>query len=343
LLGIVKSRPGAENLSLEEVDAPEPGPGQVVVSVTLAGICGSDLHIINDRINLNLRLPVVIGHEFVGRIVALGEGVTDWSVGERIVSETAFSVCGRCELCLSGHDNVCARKELIGYVHNGAFAELLLLPAHRLHKVPDHIPDSEVVLCEPLAGCVHGLVEQCTIRPGDVVLVCGPGSVGLISLQLARLMGAEVILAGRSKHRLALGAEMGAIATVDASDTAAAVQEIRKIVGDRGCDVFLECAGTQHSLELGLSTIKRRGEVLVQGVATSPLQVYWDQILYKELTVRGTLGQKWTAWERAIKLLASGSLKLEPMISDVLPLQDFARAFEIADNRTAQKVIFQPS
>lgn len=336
---VVKEAPGAANVALREKPEPSPGPGQVKVAVTLAGICGSDLHIVHDRIALNLRLPVTLGHEFVGRIAELGEGVAGWTVGERVVSETAFRVCGRCRMCKSGHDNVCAEKELIGYVHDGAFADFVVVPAERLHRTPAGVEDAALVMAEPLAGCTHAMLEQCEIAPGDVVLITGPGTIGLISAQLAIAAGAQVILAGRSPHRLALGARLGVMATVDAGDARRAAQEIDRLTAGQGCDVFVECAGSERALALGLAAVRRRGQVLAQGLLSAPVRVDWDLIAYKELHVRGAMGQKWTAWETAMRLLASGKVDLAPLVSHTLPLEQWAKAFDLAEARSAHKIV----
>ena len=316
MLAVVKESRGEGQVAYRDVPDPTPGKGQAKIKVHYAGICGSDIHIYHDRIGLRLNPPVVMGHEFVGTIVDIGSGVSSWSAGDRVVSETAFRVCGRCLMCRSGHDNVCPEKELIGYVHNGAFAEWLIVPVERLHRPPSGVPDETVVMSEPLAGCIHGMIEQCTVQAGDLVVLMGPGTVGLISLQIAKLLGARTVMCGQSVHRLALAATLGANHVVDlsADDPAEVVQSLSD---GAGCDVFVECAGSAEAVSLGLRLLRRRGRFLQQGLLSQPASVAFDDIAYKELVVTGTMGQKWTAWERAMDLLGSDAVKLQPLVSHV--------------------------
>jgi L-iditol 2-dehydrogenase len=283
-----------------------------------------------------------MGHEFVGCIDGVGDGVEGWQIGETVVSETAFSVCGRCAMCRTGHDNVCADKELIGYVHDGAFARYVVVPSRRLHRVPATVRGMELALAEPLAGCTHAMIEQVEILPGDVVVLLGAGTVGLISLQIAKMLGATVILCGRSPHRLTLGQELGADYVIDLN-----VDEPQSLVSElsagRGCDVFVECSGTPDAATLGVELLRRRGRLLLQGLVGTPVTFGVDEVAYKELIVTGTMGQKWSAWERAMKLLGTGVVKLRPIISDVLPLSEWRHGFHLVETRSRQKILLQPT
>lgn len=341
MMGVVKEKRGPGSVTYREVAEPAPQPGQVKVAVTYAGICGSDLHILHDQIGLALRPPVVLGHEFVGHIVEFGDDSGGWQIGDRVVSETAFAVCGTCSMCMTGHDNVCAKKELIGFVHNGAFAQFLVLPVARLHRPDERLKDREAAMAEPVAGCVHAVMEQCGVIAGDLVVIVGPGTVGLIDLQLAKASGAQVILCGRSEHRLRLGSQLGAdyVVNLDRSDPRELVAQLS---GGYGCDTFMECAGTSESVALGLSLLRRRGRFLQQGLIADPAPIRFDEIAYKEIEVVGTLGQKWSAWERGLALMARGLVQVEPLISDVLPMSAWEKAFGLVGSRAAQKVLLQP-
>lgn len=339
--GVVKVRRGPGAVEYKEVPDPQAGPAQVKVAVIYAGICGSDIHILHDQADLRLSTPVVMGHEFVGRITEVGIGVETWAVGDRVVSETAFSVCGACDMCQTGHDNVCPSKELIGFVHNGAFADSLILPATRLHRPDPRLTDVEAAVSEPVAGCVHGVIEQCGVRDGDLVVIVGPGTVGLLDLQIAKAAGASVILCGRSPHRLALGMQLGADYIVDLK------QEDPRLIVNRvsrgiGCDVFVEASGTSDAVMLGLALLRRRGKYLQQGLISHPAPFQFDQIAFKELSVFGTFGQKRSAWVRGLNMMALGQVQIEPIVSDILPMSSWLSAFELVEGRTRQKVLLQP-
>jgi L-iditol 2-dehydrogenase len=339
---VVKERRGPGGVAYREVPDREPGEGLVKVRVAFAGVCGSDIHILHDRIGLRLAPPVVMGHEFIGEIAEVGPDVSGWQPGDAVVAETAFAVCGKCRMCRSGHDNVCPEKELIGYVHDGAFAPFVIVPASRLHTAPGALDDPGFALAEPLAGCTHAMLEQCTVVAGDVVVIVGPGTVGLLSLQLAKAMGAKVILCGRSEHRLELGARLGADHTINLRETSPQAL-VERLTQREGCDIFVECSGSQDAITLGLSLLRRRGQFVQQGLSEAPVSVPFDQVAYKELVVSGSLGQKWTAWERALALLRDGQIDLAPMVSDVLPLDRWDDAFALAEGRQRHKIVFSPA
>ena len=338
---VVKTARGPGNVELQDRDLPEPSHDQVAIDVTYAGICGSDIAIYHDTIALKLEPPVVMGHEFVGTIADLGPGVDGWAVGDRVVAETAFAVCGRCEMCRSGHDNVCRGKELIGYVHDGVFAERVVVPASRLHRPPSGASDETVALAEQLAGCVHGLLEQTTIRAGDLVVIAGPGAIGLISLLIASALGARTVVTGRSRQRLERARSLGAdhvvdITTEDPGDLVAELSD------GRGCDVFVECTSAGAGVQPGLELLRRRGRFLMQGLMPRPVDTKFDLIAYKELFVTGTMGQKATAWELAMRLLDEHRLPLERLVDQVLPLQRWEEAFAMVERGGGGKVLLSP-
>lgn len=341
MIGLVKTAPGPGHLALREVAEPEPGPGQVVVEVQAAGLCASDLHIRDWDIKLNLKPPVVIGHEFAGRLHALGEGVPGLEVGDRVTSETAFFVCGRCRPCRSGEYNACARKELIGYVHNGCFAPYVRVPAERVHLVPPGVETMEAALCEPLASVVRGTLELTRIGPGDLVVVAGPGPIGLLALQVARSAGASVVVTGSTgdEARLELAGKLGAVRTVNVAQ-----EKLGQVLGElgaqEGADVYLECSGAAPSVRAGLEAVRRRGQFTQIGLPAKPLELDFAQVAYKELVVHGSLGQRWSAWRTALSLLANGQVDVRALITHTFPLREWERAFECFEGREGLKIVF---
>ena len=343
MLALMKTAQGPGNVELVDVPRPRPGPGQLLARVAYAGICGSDLHIQDGHIQLNLRPPVVMGHEFSGTVAELGEGVEGFQVGEPVVSETAFYTCGRCLACKTGNENVCAHKELIGYVHPGVFAEYVVLPARRVHAVPANVSMLSAVVCEPLASAVRGVCEETRITPGDVVVVAGPGAMGLLSVQLAKAAGATVVAAGvvGDGERLKMAMQLGADRAVNVLN-----EDLKSLLwnmtGGEGADVYLECSGSPSAARTGLEVIRRRGQFLQLGLAGEPFEIDFAKIAYREIQVRGTLGQRWTCWERALRLLSSGKVVTEPLVTGIFSLTEWETAFARFRSKQGIKIALTP-
>jgi L-iditol 2-dehydrogenase len=193
---LVKYALGPGNMELREVPTPSPGEGEVLIAVKAAGICGSDIHIYHGDIQLLLRPPVVIGHEFSGVIAELGPGVEGLEVGQGVTCETAVHTCGRCWACRTGWTNACGQKELLGYVFDGGFAPYCVVPARLIHPLPEGVDFIAGAVSEPLACAAHAIGELTGVEAGETVLVAGPGTIGLLSLQVARASGARVLVCG---------------------------------------------------------------------------------------------------------------------------------------------------
>lgn len=340
---IVKYQVGDGYIGLREVPEPEPGPGEVKIAVQAAGICGSDLHIWHGDIEIPVKPPVVLGHEFSGVIAGLGLGVTGLEVGQRVTAENSHSVCGRCEYCMTGYYNLCAQRLATGYAFDGAFAPYVVVPAHRVHHLPDTVDFHTGALSDPLACTYRAVVEMGQVGPGDTVLILGVGPMGLFSTQYARLSGARVILAGTPADaaRLEIGRELGADLSVDVT-LPSAEREMQQFAGRNGIDVVLECSGAPAAARLGLQLIKRRGRFVQVGIFGQPFQLDFDQVLYKELVVRGMFSHIYQAWEKAIALAAQGMVRTSLLITDVLPLSEWETGFHRFAERKAIKVLFEP-
>ena len=340
---VVKYAHGRGNVELRDMPEPSPGPGEVMIEVKAAGICGSDLHIFDEDIKLPIRPPVIMGHEFSGVIAEVGSSVKKWKPGDRITSETSAYVCGECLPCRTGNYNVCAEKRLIGYWFNGAFAKYCAVPSRLVHRLPENVTFLSGALCEPLACCVNGVIEKTRIRSGDLVVITGPGPIGLISLQLAKSQGASVVLCGlsRDERRLELGEELGAdyIINVEEEDPWRRVSEM---TNGAGADIFIECSGSPGAVRMGLQLVRRGGQYTQIGLTGRPFDLDFDLVAYKEITVRGSLGQRWTSWNIGLKILSKGLIKTEPLISDVLPLSRWETGFRKVRNKEGVKVILKP-
>ena len=209
---VVNYENGEKKVRLMDVAVPEPAPGQVRIRVSYCGICGTDIHIFTGDGGYPTNPPVTMGHELSGVVESVGEGVDPAWIGEKVVSETYYYTCGTCFYCQTGHSNLCLQKKSIGSAVNGAMAEYVVVPAKNLHKIPEGVTMKEAAMTEPLACCTQGVLEFGGLRPGDKVLLTGPGAIGLMCLQLAVSAGATVIVAGTAvdKDRMELARELGA-------------------------------------------------------------------------------------------------------------------------------------
>jgi len=341
---LVKYAPGPGNVELREVPKPSPGQGEVLVAVKAAGICGSDLHIYHGDIQLLLRPPVVMGHEFAGVMAELGAAVEGLRVGQRVTCETAVRTCGHCWACRTGWYNACGQKELLGYAFDGGFAPYCVVPARLIHPLPEKVDFVAGALGEPLACCVHAIGELAGVQAGETVLIAGPGTMGLLSLQVARAGGARVLICGTAadQERLALARELGAHETmvVGADDVVGRVRELTR--GD-GADLFIECSGAPAAARLGLEATRRCGRYLQIGLFSHPCELDLALVAYKELRVFGSLGQRWSAWHRALALLERGLVQTRPLVSDIMPLSEWQEAFDRFERKQAIKIVLQPT
>lgn len=342
--GLVKFSRGNGFMEVREVAEPQPGPGQVKIAVEATGICGSDLHIFHDDIaGIPINPPVVTGHEFTGVVAAVGEGVTAWKVGDRVTSETAFSYCGECVHCRAGRYNICNNRRTLGYWYNGAFAKYTVVPQGLIHHLPDSIDFVPGALCEPLACVTHAVLELTTVVAGDIVLVSGPGAVGLLAMQVAKAAGATVIVSGTKVDgpRLATAKQLGADYVVDvtAENIFDAVTEVTE---GRGADVVLECSGSAPGANDGLVLTKKFGYYTQIGLFGKPIQIDFEKICYRELKVTGSLGSTWTSWNKAIQLMADGRVDTKALVSDVMPITEWQEAFRKFEGKEGLKIVLRP-
>jgi L-iditol 2-dehydrogenase len=340
---IMKVAPGVGNVELREIDAPQPGPGEVRVCVRAAGLCGTDLHIYADE--FRSAPPVVLGHEVAGEIDVVGAGVTHLMPGMRVTSETYFSVCGQCRHCRAGRINLCLARRSIGSAVNGGFAEYLITPARNIHLLPDTVDFFGGALTEPLACVVHAVQTTPSVSPGDVAVIAGPGPIGLLTLQVAKAAGARAIVLGvaADEARLELARRLGADAAIDVQTTAPQ-PIIEALTPDGlGADVVFECAGAGAAAQMLLQCVRRGGRYVQIGLFGRPVMWELDQVVYRELSVTGTNASTPSSWLRALELLGSGQVRTQPLISHVLPLEAWETAFLGGQDRTRVKVIFDPT
>jgi L-iditol 2-dehydrogenase len=340
---VVKYGDGKGFVALWDVPEPVPGPDEVRIKVEYAGVCASDLHILNADIAITIKPPVVMGHEFSGTIDIVGGQVQGWHVGDRVVAEANYSVCGTCRYCTTGFYNLCGSRKVLGYWYNGAFASHTVVPARRLHALPVEISFEQGALIEPTACVVHGVSELIRIEPGDIVLVTGPGAIGLSAMQVAKAAGATTVISGTAEdhERLALARELGADHAVDVSreDLAA---KVNAITSSRGVDVVVECAGNERAVRSGIDALRKQGQFLQMGLLGRDMTIGFDTIVHKELRVTGSISSRDVSWRKALELVRTGKIRLERYLSPPLALSDWEQAFRMHAERKQLKILLRP-
>jgi L-iditol 2-dehydrogenase len=333
--GLAKLAPGPENVALVERPEPVAGPGHVVLEVEAAGICGTDLHIVDDE--FRSWPPVTLGHEVCGVVSELGDGVADELRGARVVSETYFSTCGECEHCRRGRINLCPERRSIGSAVDGAFAPRLLVPARGLHRVPEWVPSAAAALVEPLACVCNCLLTPPVVAGCADVLVVGPGAVGLLAAQVAAAAGASVHVRGaeRDAHRLEIARALGC-------ETSEASTRLLDVGSPRLFDVVIECSGSEHGMTACLEHARRGGRWVQIGLAGKPVRVPLDELCYRELTVTSGNASTPASWRRALALVEAGAVRLEPLVSEIVPLAEWERAFATTRAGAGVKVVLDP-
>jgi L-iditol 2-dehydrogenase len=303
------------DLGLAEVAVPTPGPGEVMIRVEAAGICGTDRHLFHGE--FPAKPPVTLGHEFAGTVVAVGEGV-DIPLGVRVTCDPN-DCCGHCDACRRGKVNLCPNNVATGIHRDGGFAEFAVFPARRAHRLPDGLDPRHGAFSEPLACTLHG-VDIGAPKPGERALVIGGGVIGLLALQLAALAGAEAVLLTRHPDKRALAMTLGA------SATAATPDEVRALWPE-GADLVLECAGVPETVAEAPSLTRAGGRIVVIGVlaqgAKVPIEPF--DLLFREIQLRFAFINPFTQ-ARAVELIASGRIAVEPLISRTIPLAEAAAA-----------------
>jgi len=335
---LVKTAPGPGGLELLDLPDPVAGPGQVVMAVRAAALCGTDVHIAHGAIAV--RPPLILGHELAGVVAALGPGVSGVREGERITTETDASVCGRCAYCLAGDQHLCPARTAIGTTVDGGFAELVAIPAAGVHRLPDNVDFATGALTEPLAVAVRAVVERADVRAGEDVVVVGPGTIGLLAAQVAVARGAAVTVAGLQRHdaRFRLARQLG-IPRTAALDLPAERDAAARGRDGLGVDTVIESSGAPEMIEAGLRLLRKGGRLVQVGFAGGrAVPVDLDLVVNRELTLVASRGKRPTCFRIALDLVESRRVTPGPLISHRFALADWAAAFETAA-RPGTKVV----
>ncbi|HMN31101.1 MAG TPA: zinc-binding dehydrogenase [Caldilineaceae bacterium] len=322
---------GRQNGDVEIRDVAEPtlGPDQVLIEVKAAGVCGSDIHMWREHQSWAIKLPLVLGHEFCGLVAAVGDRITNFAPGDRVVCETAAQVCNQCIYCLSGNYNLCPNRLGYGALADGAFTRYVAARPQILHHIPDNVPFEHASLVEPICVAYNALVEKTTIRPGELVVIQGPGPIGIMALQIARLRGAGTLVVlgtDADQHRLEVAAELGAHHTVNIQRQDPGPL-IRSLGDGFGADLVVDCTGISKALKQSLDLVRPNGRITKIGWGPQPLDFSLDPLVGKAVTLQGSFSHTYPTWERVLGLLSSGQVNLGPVIGGVYGLESWEEAF----------------
>ena len=328
-------------VELREVAVPDIGDADVLLRVGAVSVCGSDVHQAYNTHSWPVNVPVVLGHEFAGTVASAGGRVRHFHEGDRVVCETAAEVCGECVLCRTGRYNLCPHRRGFGYGIDGAMAPYVRVPARCLHHIPGTLPFELACLAEPHAVAYNAMCVNSTVRPGDLVVVLGPGPIGLLCARMAALAGADpLIVAGRSADapRLETATRLGATQTVDVERDN--LNEIVRGFDPLGADLVCDATGASGPLAAALSLARPGGQITKVGWSPDVVAIDVNPLVQKNVHLQGTFSHNYPVWERVIHLLDRRATLPDAIVGAALPLAGWREAFTaMHDGRVIKSVL----
>jgi threonine 3-dehydrogenase len=325
-------------LWLEEIPVPEPGINDVLIRILKTGICGTDVHIYNwdAWAQKTIPVPMAVGHEFVGRVVAAGSNVTGFKPGD-LVSGEGHLVCGRCRNCMAGRRHLCPHTQGVGVNRPGAFAEYLCIPMTNVWGADPKIPLDVLACFDPLGNAVHTALSFDVL--GEDVLITGAGPIGLMAAAVVKHAGARfVVVTDPNPRRREMAARMGATLAVDTKETP--LPEVQKKLGMKeGFDVGLEMSGNGDAFREMLTNMCHGGRIAMLGIPGGPIEIDWNTVIFNMLTIKGIYGREmYETWYKMTVMCQSG-LDVTPVITHRLPVADYETGFAALRSGEAAKVV----
>ena len=325
-------------LTLTDVAEPEIGHNDVLIKIRKTAICGTDIHIWNwdDWARKTIPVPMHVGHEYVGTVVAVGSEVQGFKIGDRVSGEGHIT-CGHCRNCRAGRRHLCRNTFGVGVNRPGAFAEYLALPAFNAFPIPDSIPDDLAAIFDPFGNAVHTALSFNMV--GEDVLITGAGPIGIMAVAVARHVGARhVVITDVNDYRLDLAKKMGATRAVNVLR-----EDPRQIMHDlgmtEGFDVGLEMSGNPKAFQTMLEIMQHGGKVALLGIPPADTAIDWNHVIFKGLEIKGIYGREmFETWYKMVALIQSG-LDITPVITHHFPISDFEQGFEAMLSGQSGKVI----
>ena len=337
---MVKYQKGNGFVEMREVPIPTPEEDEVLIKVSACGICGSDIHIFRDEYPNDP--PVIMGHELSGVIEKIGNRVSDWSIGNRVVTELHIASCGKCKLCRTGNQHVCPAKRPLGSKTDGGFADYIKVPERLVHKIPDNLDLIDAAITEPTAICIHSLLEFGRIKPWDFVVILGPGPIGLISAIIAKKSGAgHIVVAGTNKDetkRLKIATKLG-IDTVVNVEKEDLVKVVNELTNGIGANVVIEASGAVPAINQAVQICCRQGSIIAIGLTQKEQILFnWNRAVIKETKIFMPFSSTWTSWEQALQLLPKRIIDVKSL-TNRRPLEEWKDAFDELENGKAIKTL----
>lgn len=329
---------------MREVPVPEIGPEDVLVKVAYIGVCGSDPHMHHNRVSYKVNVPLILGHEFSGTIEKVGASVKGFAAGDPVTCETHADYCGKCVLCRTNNYHVCRDRKGYGFQTDGAFARYVKVPARILHKLPAGVSLREAALTEPLCVAYNALVKHSSIKPGDLVVIIGPGPIGILCTKMASLLGASrIVVVGTDGDdgRLALARQFGATLTVN-SAAEDPLPPIIALSDGYGADTVVDTAGFSPTLKLSMDAVRPCGQITKIGWGPLPVGFSLDPLLAKAVTLQGVFSHNWDVWEKCLTLMSSKAVDLSRMITHELPLDRWEESFSLMESKEGLKIVLTP-
>ncbi len=337
---VVNFGPEPGNVDVRSVPIPELGAHDVLLEVGYVGVCGSDLHQWSASHSWPVNYPVTLGHEFAGRIAAVGSTPGKFQVGDRVVSETAAIIDEDSVLSRRGLYNLDPTRKGFGYGVNGAMTRYVRVPTRCLHAIPASLPLRIAALTEPCCVAYNAVVNNTRIQPGDRALVLGPGPIGILCAAVAKLQGARVTLAGlpADSTRLTLARQTYGIRIFDGDP-----RELKHEGDGLGFEVVIDAAGVSATLKTALEVVRPAGWITKVGWGPQPLNFSLDLLVQKNVTLQGSFSHNWPVWERVIALLDSRELVIDALIGGIWPIEQWQEAFTLMHEGRITKALLQPA
>ncbi len=344
MVAVVNYAPAPHSVDFREVPVPEIKEDEVLLQVEAVSICGSDVHQYHGKQSWKVNHPVILGHEFAGRIVQAGTRVCGFTEGDRVVSETAAVLDPHSPFVRSGQYNLDPHRLGFGYGVDGAMAKFVRVPARCLHRMPEALPVEKAALTEPCCVAYNAVCLNSRIRPGDGVVVIGPGPIGLLCVLIAKLAGANPLVAvglPSDAKRLAVAQQIGATVTLAAADQEV-IARVKALGDGYGAEAVIDAAGVSSTLQLALDLVRPGGQITKVGWGPQPCGFSLDPLVAKGATIRGSFSHTWPLWEKVIGMLSSGQINLDPILNRVAPLDEWESCFEAMERGEIVKAVLKP-